>query len=636
MRSTLSYLLFLWAAGANSQQSSQLLESYDYIICGGGTSGLTVANRLTELADATVLVIEAGPESISSQSQGDWRYPNGPERFASGRSQTLPAGKVLGGSSVINGQVYLRAEQAQIDDWERAGNTGWNWATLFPYYLKSEQFAVPNERQTDAGLTYTAEFHGTNGPVNTGWPTEVAIETYLNQLEEAYASIGMPRIQDPNGGEMRGLSTYPRTRQAINDRDVRESAASAYYEPVRDRTNLDVLLNTSVLRIVWAENDDADGNAIAAGVEVATADGTTAVLNATQEVILAAGAYRSASILEYSGVGNSQILQGLGIATKVYLPGVGEHLMDQANNILTFEPAPEAGFTGTTAYVAYASVADVFGDEAAAVAEEVRAALPDYAATIAAQNNNATSAEELLPLLEIQYTSIFETGITAFELLKGLEFQPTRLECEVWSTLPFSRGNVHITTARPPTDGSTPALAINNNYFQLDYDNRAQIAAARFVRNLYALPPLNGSSVLDEIAPGLATVPPDATDDEWEVWLKGQFRSAWHPVGTTSMLPRQNGGVVDAELKVYETANVRIVDAGVFPFQINGHPSATVYAVAERAADIIKQSFSAEIEIFNWHLTISTQNHQPLKVKPPVDISKPRNEELFSQTCLAT
>lgn len=450
----------------------------------------------------------------------------------------------------------------------------------------------PNERQTDAGMTYTPEFHGTDGPVNTGWPAEVSIETYLNQLEEAYASIGIPKIQDPNGGQMRGLSTYPRTQQNINDQDVRESAATAYYQPVADRTNLDVITDTTVLRIIWAENDDASGNAIAVGVEVASADGTTAILNATQEVILAAGAYRSASILEFSGVGNSQILQPLGIDTKVYLPGVGEHLTDQANNILTFEQAPGAGFTGTTAYVAYATVADVFGDQAPAIAAEVRAALPSYAATIAAQNNNATSADELLPLLEIQHASIFDAQITAFELLKGLEFSPTRLDCEMWSTLPFSRGNVHITARAPPTDGSTPPLAITNNFFQLPYDTAAQIAAARFVRNLYGLAPLNGSAVLDEIAPGVATVPLEASDDEWEVWLKGQFRSAWHPVGTTSMLPRASGGVVDTELRVYETVNVRVVDAGVFPFQVNGHPSATVYAVAERAADMIKGDFS--------------------------------------------
>ncbi|EOD44953.1 putative glucose oxidase protein [Neofusicoccum parvum UCRNP2] len=596
MWSTLSYLLLLWSTGVRSQDASQpsqpqgsdLLDSYDYIICGGGTSGLTVASRLSELADATVLVIEAGSDTTTA----NWNYPSGPERFASGRSQTLPAGKALGGSSAINGRVYLRAEQSQIDDWEKAGNTGWNWEALWPYYLKSEQITAPNERQTDGGLTYDPDFHGTDGPVNTGWPAEASIETYLSQLEEAYASIGMPRIDDPNGGNMRGLSTYPRTQQNVNDQDVREDANTAYYQQVADRTNLDVLTNTSCLRIVWAESDDADGNAIAAGVEVASADGSTATLNATAEVIVAAGAYRSASILEYSGVGNSQILQSLGIDTKVYLPGVGEHLMDQANNILTFEPAADAGFTGTTAYVAYANVTDVFGPDAPTVAEEVRAALPDYAATIASQNNNATSAEDLLPLLEIQHASIFDAQITAFELLKGLEFQPTRLDCEVWSTLPFSRGNVHITTAAAPTDGSTPALAINNNFFQLDYDTRASVAAARFVRRLYGLAPLNGSAVLDEIAPGLATVPPDAGDDEWEVWIKGQFRSAWHPVGTTSMLPRAAGGVVDPQLRVYETANVRVVDAGVMPFQVNGHPSATVYAVAERAADMIKESFA--------------------------------------------
>lgn len=490
----------------------------------------------------------------------------------------------------------MRAEATQINDWEKVGNPGWNWESLFQYYLKSETIAELDARQVAAGLTFAPAFHGTDGPVNTGWPVNIAGREYLDFLSATYPRLGIQVNADPNDGDMSGLSTYPRTQRNINGVDVQESSRTAYYEPVMaDRPNMDVITEATARRIVWQSNgSNSSGGVRAAGVEISGS--STRVIKATSEVILAGGSYRTPSILEYSGVGNPSILTPLGINVTVDLPGVGEHLMDQTNNALEFFNSPNITFgQNSTASVAYITAQDIWGsDGAATLAEETLAALPSYAASIASHNNNATSVDDLLSMLRIQYDSMFSANMTLVEILHGLTLRTDRLECEFWSTAPFSRGNVHITNGDPPKGTDRPDLKINNNYFMLDYDLKSQIGAAKTVRRLFSTAPLNGSAVVGEIAPGLNTVPLDASDNEWEVWLKSGFRSAWHPVGSAAMLPRDKGGVVDANLKVYGTANVRVVDASVFPFQVNGHPAATVYAVAEKAADIIKTTYYRE------------------------------------------
>lgn len=455
-------------------------------------------------------------------------------------------------------------------------------------------------------MAYDAAFHGTDGPVTTGFPGNPASVDYLNRLKQAYPVLDIPVVKDVNGGKMHGFATYPRTQQTINNVDIQESSRTAYYEPlIASRPNLDVLTEATVRRIIWAtknatttrenttnsEETSATGGGIrATGVEVSGSSDRT--FTAKREVILTAGAYRSPGILEYSGVGNPAILTPLGINVTIALPGVGEHLMDQTNNILEFANAPNSTLTrNDTAYVAFITATDMWGAAGAAKqAHEVRAALPGYARAIAARNNNATSEADLMKLLTMQYEQIFARNITVVELLHGLSLRDDLLQCEFWAVQPFTRGNVHITSAEAPKGTGDAKIAIKNNFWMTDWDLKSQIGAAKTIRRLYDTPALKGTVVGAEISPGLQTVPANATDDEWEIYLKSKFRSAWHPVGSTAMLPKPMGGVVDANLLVYGTANVRVADASVLPFQVNGHTSATVYAVAEKAADIIKAS----------------------------------------------
>lgn len=380
----------------------------------------------------------------------------------------------------------------------------------------------PTAAQSYGGANYTPEFHGFEGPVNTGWSaTLVAEPDFLNMLQESGNAIGLPTIQDPNGGNMRGVSTWPRTIKVVNDTDVREDSWTAYIEDISaTRTNLDVLTNTTALRIVWAE--DTTGNLTATGVEIAaiSTNSTKVTIKATQEVILSAGAYRSSSILEFSGVGNPAILTPLGIDTVLDLPGVGEHLMDQPENTLSWSLNTARNWsTGLTGYVVYPNATDLFGANTSAVAAELLASLPDYAATLAAKNNGAASADAIEMILKIQYESTFEAQMSTTEMPAQLGFEGVDVEHQFWTTTPFSQGNVHINVAAPPTDGSIP-VDIENSFWALDFDVKTYVASAKFLRKLYQTAPLLGEAVLAETSPGLDVLPEDATDEEWLDWLK--------------------------------------------------------------------------------------------------------------------
>ncbi|EOD48295.1 putative glucose oxidase protein [Neofusicoccum parvum UCRNP2] len=582
MRSSLLAPLVLSLATASS------LTTYDYIIVGGGAGGLVVANRLSE-TNASVLVVEAGgsgyanPNVTAPDGYGlalntalDWQYPSTPQK--GGSSHAMHAGKVLGGSTAINGMSFTRAEASQIDAWEKIGNEGWNWDTLWQYYLKSEQYQPPGPEQVHGGAAYDASFHGDEGNLKVGYPQAQAINDFLAPLNASYQELGIPYSDDVSGGSMRGFNVFPMMIDV--EENIRSDAARAYYFPFQSRSNLEVVYHTSVNRLLWGD-DDGEGNAVATGVEAVGPNGTALIFNANKEVIVAAGALRSPVILELSGVGNPDILSRANVTAKVPLPGVGENLIDQINNGVYYATPNNKTYKGLANYVSYPNVTDIFGAEAAArLASSVHDALPTWASEIAAQNNNATNTSTLLSLLEVQHSLLFDAQVPVAELL---HVPAEYFGSEYWGTLPFARGNVHIASSDP----SAPAT-INPNYFMFDFDLDVQVGVAKFFRRLFSTGEL-AELAGDELQPGMATVAEDAPEDEWTDWVLSSWRPNFHVLSTAIMMPREMGGVVSERLKVYGTKNVRVVDASVLPFQVCGHLTSTIYAVAERASDLIKE-----------------------------------------------
>ncbi|CZR59352.1 related to choline dehydrogenase and related flavoproteins [Phialocephala subalpina] len=567
--------------------SSQAV-TFDYVIVGGGTSGLVIANRLSELANVTVAVIEAGASVFNNPNVTDvggyglafgtdidWAYQSTNQTYAGGAKQTLRAAKAVGGTSTINGMAYTRAEDVQVDAWELLGNAGWNWDSLLPYYLKSEDFTTPAAFQIADGVTYNPADHGTSGPLDTGYTYGMVNGTVGSTINETYANVGIPWNSDVNGGKMRGLAAHPKTVNVIAN--VREDAARAYYWPFANRTNLVLFQSTLANKLVW--KNQSDSGSVAQGVEVTTSNGTISTIYAAKEVILSAGALRSSLLLELSGVGNPDVLTPLNIPVVVDLPTVGENLQDQMNNAFVF--GSNTTVSGTDGFVTYPSASDIFGNNTSSFASSISSSLSTYATAVANASNNVVSSSDLLDFFQIQYDLIFNSSVPLVEFFNTAT--SSIFDIEYWILLPFSRGNIHINS-----NNATAAATINPNYFMLDFDLDVQVAASKFIRNTVMASAPISLEVTGETSPGTTVLPANATDAEWKEYIKGAFRSNFHPVGTAAMMPREKGGVVDTSLKVYGTSNVRVVDASVLPFQVCGHLTSTLYAIAEKAADLIK------------------------------------------------
>jgi choline dehydrogenase-like flavoprotein len=577
-------------------------ETYDYIIVGGGPAGLLVANRLSANPNVTVAVIEAGdsaynnpivsyvPKSITEYglftgTSIDWGYKTAPQKYAGNSSLDFWAGKALGGSTTINGMTYLRAEKEQIDAWEKLGNEGWNWDSMLEYYLKQEGFTAPNEELVKRGATFKDDTHGRTGELAVGFTPHLVDQGFADLFKETFEALGYPYNEDANDGNMRGFNTWPMTLNETGP--TRADGARSFYFPVASRPNLHVFLNTTAARIIWDDEHSATSDVLASGVEVIDAGNVTKIIGATKEVIVATGAIRSPAFLEHSGLGNPAILEPLGIKTVNPLHSVGSNLPDQPQNGMTYTSS--TNWTGYPTFVTYLTASDLFGEGLAALTEELRANLSVYAAAIVADYApNTITVETQEQLLKHQVDLVFTTDSTV--PLVEILWAPTgkQIIAQFWNLIPLSRGSIHIESL----DASLPPR-IDPNFFQMPIDMYVQAAAAIRIRDYFATPPL-AEHVTGEVSPGFEAVPQDANwrHATWDAWVKDSLNGNSHPVSTCAMMGKELGGVVDAEGRVYGAQNVRVVDASVFPTQISGHLSASVYAIAGKIADAMIKGIS--------------------------------------------
>ncbi|KAI1107184.1 putative GMC oxidoreductase [Jackrogersella minutella] len=564
-------------------------ESFDYVIAGAGTCGLLLANRLSEDPNVKVAVIEPGGDVRNNPNVTDvtrflralgtdidWQYTTTPQLGANNKPLPFHAGKAIGGTSTINGMTYIRGDKSQFDAWESLGNDGWNWDTLYPYFKQVERFSPPTAAQKTAGASFDPEYHGEDGLLTTGYPFELLNGTLYKSAQQAWETLGFPLNPDVNGGETRGFDVWPQTLD--RDANIREDAARAYYYPIEQRPNLEIIKGT-VVKLTWANSSTNGSTLSAGGVEYRNTDGQTATITASKEVILSAGALRSPLILERSGVGNPNILEKYGIATKVDLSGVGEHVQDQPNTALEY--SSNLDVTGTVPYATFVTAQDIFGNQTSAIAAATNTKLSEWAQKVSDANNGVISTSQLEKIFRIQHDLIFKENITIAETLTS--GSGNILISAFWTLLPFSRGSVHIKSAEDTDDP-----AIDPEYFLIDFDTIVQTGIGRLSQELWYTNPMN-DYVVSCLVPGDEALPRNATDAQWTTFFASILSPNHHPIGSASMMSRELGGVVDPALKVYGTSNVRVVDASVLPMQISGHLTATLYAVAERAAELIKK-----------------------------------------------
>ena len=470
----------------------------------------------------------------------------------------------------VLGMTYLRGDKAQFDSWEKLGNTGWNWDSMFKYYKKLEQFSVPKPSQTKVA-SFDRNFHGFDGDLHVGFAPALQTETF-EIFKATWEKLGSASIKDPNGGSTRGFDVWPQTLDAKTNR--RWDAATAFYWPIVRRANL-VLYKGTATKLIW--KDCKSKTPVASGVEYQRSDGQTLVVSATREVVVSAGSLRTPLILESSGIGNPALLKKLGIKTVVANPSVGENLIDQTTSAFLY--SSKESYSGYPPFATFVTVDDVFGKRAVQVASQAKAMLTEMARQVAIDSGGALNMTALQRIFEIQHDVIFSKRTTIGEILVGAS-GPV-LGAVMSELQPFARGSVHLTSA-----SAIDKPAINPRFFSLPLDIQIQREIGKYARSFFTTSPIS-SAITSPILPNNTVLPTDASDQQWLAFMETSVVCNNHPIGTAAMMSRELGGVVSPELKVWGTENVRVVDASVLPMQFSGHLTATIYAVAEKAAEMI-------------------------------------------------